>query len=189
MNNEYKRMRALLEPAGIDFSSNSISNAEIYAYSEGLGYVRDILNETVKRVFFLLVPDGNANGYASLLKISPKVSEEDLSSEIILRLSRNFFGYGIFQIFDEFEKIGSGSINLEYDSTGRLKCIISDVMLSDIDELSKFIEAFTFCGIKYIYDGSGMTFDEWDETDKTFNEFDLLDAVFDILDKIRRSSS
>lgn len=176
MSNSFSRMKALLEPLGIVFSENGISNAEIYAYSKGLEALEEKINGAMKKIFFTLYDDGDLRSYAKMLSVNPEYDE------IFSRLSHRFAEYTLYEGIAEGEEIGTFSIAHD----GALIPSFEDVPFSSIKKLVAFTEGFTLGGFRYFIDGDGMSFDDWDGLDYSFNSLDYINAPFKITDKIRR---
>lgn len=187
MNESFERMQSLLTPLGICFGEESISEAEIAAYAAGIACVEADLDDAMKRIFFLLYPDGNPLAYARMLTLPAAVSGDRLYADMRAVLAHGFGDYRAADAADMFAQIGSGSLQYYDEDLPEAGVIptIREVRIADIRALMRFVEAFTFAGVRFICKDSGMTFDEWEALQYHFNQLDSMGASFNILDKIR----
>ena len=185
MNSIYQRLEALLKDVGIAFNENGISKAEVLAYAAGIEYVRDTVQRALDDVF--MENDSTAKKYAALLNIDPnRYTLAELKSEIRERLAMNFAHGTVAEHDAAFAAVGSGSFELFLDPDDEFPTIIfSDVEIEDLPQLAKFIEAYTCLSERTYFDGSGMTFDDWDAWNQTFYTLDKMALPFNILDYLR----
>ena len=188
MNNSFLRMKSLLENAGISFTEEGISNAEIYAYSVGIEQVRQSLNGALSGV--LANSTAGAEKYALLLNIDKsRYTAEELVEAIIKRLAQPFCKADVAEFDDAFDEVGSGSYELETDPNDGLPAIVfADVELSDLPQLARFIESYTLASMHARYDGNGMDFDGWDAWNQCFYQLDKMALPFDIIDNLTERS-
>lgn len=181
MNDEFIRMKELLEKTGLSFEEGGISFAELAAYAKGIEYARNMIEKAETSVFITGEDIGNLIRYADLLKLDAERFEfEGLKNEIIRRFSLDY-GKTDWNLFrSEFLLIGSGSYSFDV-----YEIIFSGVKLEDLKELGKFIEAYMPFFYKTSYSGSGLTFDLWDGIGYSFNRYDGLNLPFDIIDNLR----
>lgn len=181
MNNEFSRMKSLLENLGLGFSENGITNAEIYAYSKGLELIKSYIQASLSEIFINIEENNNFSKYAALLAINEnKYSNEELRKMIIQRLSQSFGDYTKSNFDEAFSHIGSGN----YAITGNT-IVFSNIKESDLKELGKFIESYVFLFTDVLFDGNGMTFDAWDNWAQNFYYYDNLGLPFNIIDNLR----
>lgn len=183
MNDEYGRMRSLLERLNISFTENGYSNAEVYAYSKGIELVKNQNENTMSEIFINLDSAQKFERYASLLNIdASRFTDEELKAKIIKRLSMNFGDYTKTDFDAAFEAVGSGSFI--YDDELE-QYVFSDVDIDDFSELAKFIEGYFFMLVPITYDGTGMSWDSWESWGKSFNYYDKLHLPLNIIDNLR----
>ncbi|MBQ9517428.1 MAG: hypothetical protein IJR60_05070 [Eubacterium sp.] len=185
MNEIFNRMKALLQNAGIKFTEGGISNAEIYAYAAAIKHVWEYLTDALDDVF--MQGDSNAERYAALLNIDKnRYTLAELKEEIKDRLAMNFATATIAEHEAAFAAVGSGSYDLYLDSEDYIpRMIFSGVDIEDLPQLAKFIDAYTCSFQRTYYDGSGMTFDDWDTWNQTFWTLDKMALPFNIIDYLR----
>lgn len=183
MNEYYTRIKGLMETAGITVSEGSANDGEAYAYGAALAAVAALPSLAAARSGM----DGEAAiddiYFASLLGISAeRFSAEALAEEISARLSHSYADYTADDAAHAFQLIGSGSMSL----AGGILCF-ADIRPEDLAELGKFIAAFQYIGIPADYNGSGLTFDEWDSFNYSFEKYDTLQLPWTVLDHYRRT--
>ena len=190
MSNEYNRMKSLLENVGLSFTETGITNGEITAYAAGLALVRQELENAEKAVFILQNGSTELSRYASLLNLDEsRYTVPQLKAAIVDRLSHGFGEYIAEDFVNAFETIGSGEYEFEsIDYGSGVDPDIKDIAFRNFDfedlrELGKFIKAFLHTSNTY-YDGTGLTFDEWDAYGCTFNYYDSLCLPFNIIDHL-----
>lgn len=181
----YYRLKPLLENAGIEFNIDGISRAEIFAYSAGIAYVWNYLEKAFDDVF--MANESDAVKYANLLNIdADRYSVFELKEEIRNRLAMNFATATVAEHNAAFGAIGSGNYSLILDPEDDFPMmIISGVNIEDLPQLAKFIEAYTCAFEKTIYNGNGMTFDNWDTWNQPFYALDKMALPFNIIDYLR----
>lgn len=182
MNNEYLRMKALLEDMGMSFEEGSITKAEIYAYSKGLELVKNYCTAALCAV---LLEDGG-DRYAALLDIdASRFTESELKDEVIKRLSMNFGKATVSEFDDEFSLVGSGSYTIEKDDFDDIITTFIGVEAEDLAQLGKFIKGYTSLSAITYFDGHGMDFDSWDRWNQTFYSLDKMALQFNIINTLR----
>lgn len=180
MNSMFDRMKKLLSDAGITFNSNGYSNAEIYAYASAMQYVKSYFDKILKSVFINL-DDGDMYEYSQLLNLRKSdFTSDGLKACICSRLGMPFGDYTLTNFQKAFNNIGSG----QYQIT-KSKVIFSDVDSTDLHKLGDFIEGYIFLCKDFVYDGTGLTFDERDSCNMNFHDIDKMNLPFDIIDTLR----
>ncbi len=183
MNNEYSRMRQLLEPLGLSFEEGSVTGAEIYAYSKGAELVKNSFYSAYGFVFYNMAESGDIRRYAEMLSVDTEHFEgEALEKAVKNRFSHRYADYTAEDLREAFNSVGSGDYLIVNN-----ELLFSFVDEEDLAQLGKFIEAFVHFTYPFRYDGEGMTFDEWDAWAKSFAEYDKLNLPFDILDYLSRA--
>ncbi len=181
MNSCFERMKKLLEGTGISFNENGISNAEIYAYSEGLTFVFNRLRDIFNSIFINLSDDCSLDKYVEFLKIDTSgISNKDIKKLICSRLSEQFGNYTMDIFTNAFKGIGSGQYRISENGI-----VFSNVDKKDYEKLGRFIESYVCVCVQAGFDGEGLTFDDWDNWNKTFYEYDNLKFTFNIIDNLR----
>lgn len=177
----FERMKALLSDLGLSFQESGITNAEIYAYSEGLELVRSSIIDTFNRIFINFDNNDNVLMYTQMLNITADgYSAEELKSIIFKRLGQAYGDYTQSGFDEAFDAVGSGS----YEISGGV-ITFSNVNAADLKRLGGFIKGYVFICTKAVCDGSGLDFDTWDSWGQSFYDYDNLGLTFDIIDTLR----
>ncbi len=183
MNDEFLRMKALLEEAGLSFESGGLSNAELWAYAAGLETAAGLIDYTESVMMMLSEDKNDLARYADLLKIDrERYTADELKAEITRRLSLPFGQSSYTLAEQEFARVKSG----EYALTAE-QCVVFGAYAGDLREAALFLKAYSpFCAQqRYGGDGDAMTFDLWDSLGYSFNRLDSLEITFDFSDSIR----
>lgn len=181
MNSCFDRMKGLLEQVGISFTEGGISNAEIYAYADGISFVCNKLRDIYNSVFINLSDDCSLDKYIEFLNIyTSDMNNDDIKKAIYSRLSEQFGNYTMDIFSNAFKSVGSGQYQITSDGI-----VFSNVDEKDYEKLGRFIESYVCGYVQVSFDGEGLTFDDWDNWNKTFYEYDNLKFTFDIIDNLR----
>lgn len=181
MNNEFERMKLLLSDIGLAFEECGVTNAEIYAYSAGLEYVRQNILDTFNKIFINLDNNDNVFMYTELLDIDTQgCTAAELKSMIFKRLGQKYGDYTRSGFDEAFAAVGSGTYEI---SNGMIT--FSNVNAEDMKRLGRFIKGYVSLCTKAVCGGSGIDFDAWDRWGQSFNEYDNMGLTFDIIDTLR----
>ena len=171
-------MKALLSETGVSFEPSGISDAEIYAYAAAMNSVEGQLDETLSQLFY-----GNQGVYPYRLCKLCGIGEV-ASPEIFLRhrLSVNGGNYINANLNESlaamgFRRFGVSPLN---------KMTVGLRSLDTLRLVGLFYQSYVPFSFKFLYDGSGMSFDEWDEWGKSFDEYDSYILPFSIIDTLRK---
>lgn len=182
MNNPFDRMKKLLEDVGIKLENGGISSGEISAYSKGIELVISQAKMIIELVNIVSSKSNQLKRYTSLLHIDESRFEDvnQLKAEIIKRYSQCFGDNEIDAVNEGFESVGSGTYSIDNGVV-----TFYNVMLDDLYELGKFINGYLPAFATVSFDGTGLTFDEWDSIAFTFSKYDGWCLPFSIIDNLR----
>lgn len=179
-NSVYERLKVLIEKLGFVFTDGGITKAEITAYTAGIEMVNNMLEKTIKSL--ILEPQSKADlvCYCKMLSINNEnYTLQELENCIRKRLGERYSFAAAEEFSNAFDEIGSGSYEIV---DGGIK--ISGIGIGGVKKVGEFIKAYVpFCA-DVLYEGTGMTFDEWDAISKCWDEYDRMQLPFNIIDKL-----
>lgn len=182
-NSVYERLKALIEE-GFTFTDGGITKAEITAYSAGIELVRSILDKNIKSLMLDSDDKTSLAHYCRMLSVNDEsYNLQELKKHIRTRMGERYSFSTADELQTAFTEIGSGSYEI---SNGAIT--ISGVALEGVEKTGEFIRNYVpFC-TTVLYDGSGMTFDEWDALSKCWDEYDRMRLPFNVIDKLGGNS-
>lgn len=176
-------MKELLERSGLSFNEGGISEAELSAYSKGLGLLEDYISEIENGIFIVGGEMPGLIRYAGMLKTDmSRFDTEGLILEIIRRFSLGFGQSSYSNADEQYGVVGSG----EY-ACSSTRCVVIGAALGDLKEAGRFLASYAPCCAEKLYSGEGerLTFDMRDSIGYTFNEYDGLNLPFEFSDSLR----
>ena len=179
-NSVYERLKALIQDMGFIFTEGGITKAEIMAYTAGIVLVNDMLEKTMKSLILKPQSKEDLAYYCRMLSINDEnYTLQELENCIRMRLSERFSFATAEELNKAFAEIGSGSYEIV---DGGIR--FSDIGIGGVKKVGEFIRAYVpFCAAVF-YEGTGMTFDEWDAIAKCWDEYDRMYLPFNIIDKL-----
>lgn len=183
-NNVYERLKALIQDLGFTFAEGGITKAEIKAYSAGIELVRSILDKSINSLMLDSDDKTSFAHYCKMLSVNDESRNlQELKKHIRTRMGERYSFSTADELQTAFAELGSGSYEI---SNGAIT--ISGVELEGIEKIGEFIKGYVpFCTTIF-YEGSGMTFDEWDAVSKCWDEYDRLSLPFNVIDKLGGNS-
>ena len=186
MNDIYLRIKALLEEAGIAFNNGGITQAEIYAYSKAIEYIKSYTAKTLDEVF--ITGDSTGEMYAKLLNIDmSRYTTAELKEIVKSRLGMTFGESTVDDLEAAFGEVGSGSYTITENEDGTATIEISDVEAEDWQQLGRFIEEYSCPSLTAECDGTGLRFSEWDRWAPTAYQLNRLNLPFSAIETLRRN--
>ncbi len=183
MSSEYTRMRTLLEHIGLRFEEHGITDAEIYAYAEGLSLLGSRLEEIGESIF----PVSDFSRYIDLLQLNTAlIPQENIPSAVTGRLSQGFAATTVSGQRSDYRLISRG--NYAAQSNQMLYIVDPTYSFEEMKELGRFLLAYLPAGMTARCSDDGMPFEAWDALDKCFYELDSLQLPFSITDTLRRNN-
>lgn len=180
----YERLKSLIHDLGFAFTDGGITKAEIMAYSVGIELVTDVIGESIKSLMLDTDDRTSLAHYCKMLSVNDdNYSLQELKKHISTRLAERYSFATADEFKNAFAELGSGSCEI---INGEI--IVSGIGLSGIEKVGEFIKGYVpFC-TNISYEGSGMTFDEWDKVSKCWDEYDSMSLPFNFIDKLGGNS-
>lgn len=181
MSDAYSRLKALWETDGRTVEPGSREDGAAYALAAALGTLQQQMDEAVAALL-PIAPEDYAMWAGLLGLVQSRFTPQALEAEVRERLAHSFGDYTVSALRHAFTLVGSGSFSSSEGSV-----TFSGVAEEDLGELGRFIAGFLLPWNTIVYNGDGMTFDEWDAMELTFYGYDSLLLPFAVLDCYRRT--
>lgn len=179
MSDIYERMKKLLVDVGVSFNDGGFSTGEIKAYAAGLKLVRDKIEDAFNKVYIIENDNCDLTYFADLVNVDLTDSDKT-KDNVIWALSFNFGKCDKNTFQRGFSQIGEGNYQID-DNT----VVFDDITISKLKFLGNFISTFVPLCVNVRFNGTGITFDKWEELNFNFNKTDEWNLPFDIIDSLR----
>lgn len=176
MNDTHERLCRLFGELGINTDSG-FGRAEIDAYTAGTDLIKSAINKDVKKLLFN-DEDADLSKYLELIDIKPR--DNDSREKLIEIIKRHFslpwgyfdsdvfFAYSFRTYCDYLVKYGDMHILQGNTSVAR--------------QLGEWLRNVAPFNLAFVFDGNGMTFNEWKSVAFSWNKLDSFGLPFSLID-------
>lgn len=184
MNNEiFLRLNGLMKNLGFAMQEGGSEKAEIAGYAAAISLADRFLSNLLDNLFIDTMSQKGISMYSELLNLEKAENEDAAKQNIVSRMAGNYHQLTL----DEF-KSGvqlSESFSVSDIASGQIILQINSLSREAIKNIAYIIKNYFPVHIKLSADGSGLSWDEFEELNLRWYESDGYELSFGFLDSLK----
>ncbi len=183
-SNIYNRLLKLFNSLGITVLDKTVQSAEIKGYSAGIEVADRVMNETYQNMFIDTANDNGLAMYLNLINQTKKATIDETRKAIIDAVS-DTKGFISRSEFDKaLADLGS---SCKYTVSNGVMTISCTEVFDEkfIKKIGLFIRNYAPAFLQIKFDGSGLSFEEWEKFYIRWFEIDNNELPFSVIDTLK----